>query len=1047
MSDYLDLSRPGVIEASAGTGKTWTINEIYKKLILGKSRHGNDESSQAGAAGSEIEKSLCRVDEILVVTFTNAATAELRERIQNGIEDELAETTNEEDRIRLRLAATSFDNAQICTIHSFCNEILTTFFLECGVPENVSAGENIEPERIYFAQKYCAEKALSGTDADRIFWGSGEIPGLVAGVWSEMEKHAERLTLGGNAGGKETRARFKMILDEGFDAWRKYRRSRIARTASVSFDESLIIVREALAKENSTLAEKIAARYKVAIIDEAQDTDGIQADIFSRVFLDTGRRLFFIGDPKQAIYSFRGGDVKAYSAMRDKILSEKSAGKGNCFTLGKNYRSTQAIITGVNKVFEIEPDLFVKKFKEFGGDARTSEEFRVPACAKGNKSGEREFSPERAFFYEDSESGMPREERCAEIIAGLVGKGVPAERIAVLGRGNDILREIKNLLAEKNVPAVCTAEESVYETGEALLLHSLLRGMLGEIKGEYLKYLYCSPLFRAQKTFSEFRETLIAARGVWETDGLLRAAAVLNEKFEIYKNLEDKQSIANFSQLLELTASDAALEKTEPKQTLELLAQKIAKPDLSDDAQKTRLPGSAPAVRLETIHKSKGLEYDIVVLPDLTDTAYGKKQRSAYAVSDDRKSLIFGELDPDACRNAQDRTNLRDLTCISYVALTRAKYFCILLGRKGKNTGPAYLRELLEFRRECNLFDEKEWSAKIDSDYIAANLPAENFAGDGTRERVSDENTVREVKEKNERLRERRHADSWRTSSYSGIMRRREEKSGETADERLREQLDEDAEIEDAAEFVPGEKKYTQDARWAELPAGTDFGTSVHEIFSEIDVGDFDASADREIAARIVNARDFEKYKALVSATFRELPLVAGKPLCGFDGKNDLRREMEFYLSVNQKGRFLRELEKICRSRGGVYEKTFERHFAAAAGANETLDGLLTGSIDAVLRDAGTGKYYVIDWKTNVVKKNVPAIGPGEIEAEIIGHGYALQWLFYCAALRTFLRKSGCRGNGLIGGVRYVFVRWQAVYETEIDDALLDELDRAFGNA
>ncbi len=1010
---FLDLSKSGVIDASAGTGKTWTINEICKKLILGKRYHKLE---------SDEKIDLCEIGEILVVTFTNAATAELRERIQNGIEEALEKAEelklSDEEKIRLRLASTSFDCAHISTIHSFCKEILNTFSTECGLPENVVVENEIEEQRKYFAQKFVSAQILAGALDAETFGGLEMLVATTNKIWKNQEQCLEELTACGNA---ERLPGYKIIMNEGFNAWCNFREQKSIETTTISANESLRILQKAL-KENEMLAQKIAKRYKVAIVDEAQDTDSIQADIFTRIFLETGRRLFFIGDPKQAIYSFRGADVNAYYKMKNEILD----GNDNLFTLKNNYRSSLALVEGVNQLFEGEPKLLNKKIVAAGGTIGKNDENLFNPCGKAGDVADLE----KGFFYEKVEKTS--ETLVNAVTKLVVEKRVPANRIAVLTRDNKSLFKLKDALAEKGVPATCIKDSSVYISKEATLFDYLLRGIAGKLKGEELEFLRYGALFSGKKSLEDLRGILVEARNAWEREGILAAFKKLNEDFSIYENLADKQAVSNFEQLVELTARECRLKQLGLSQAIENLSKKISKPNADEDEQKMRLPTSAPAVQLSTIHSSKGLEYDIVFLLGLEA---GEKD-SDFVISEDRKQLIFE--DADNYKSANESKKLRDDACNIYVALTRAKYFCVVYVKKERDS---YFIDLLKAARERKNFSWEQDS--VDLDFIAKNLPPPKEDA-GTQKQG--EIDLEAIKKNDDALRERIGKERCGLSSYSSLFKNTQAQ-GEFVDEFLETKTEDVAENNEPRE-VRDANMFPQQDVWRDLPAGTAFGIAIHEIFESIDFANPEESIDKLIVKTGVEKSDenFEKYRALILKTLQNLKIVDEKCLCDFDCGNDVLRELEFYLSVNKKDKFFIKLGELLRSRGDIYERTYNRFFKNNEASEKTLGWMMKGFIDVILRDKDTGKYYIVDWKTNIVKKDATQISLLEIEDEIVAHGYALQWLFYCVAWRAFLREQGRYERGkTLGGVRYVFVRWQAVYEATIDDDFLDKLEEILG--
>ncbi|HDP79940.1 MAG TPA: exodeoxyribonuclease V subunit beta, partial [Spirochaetes bacterium] len=446
-----------LLEASAGTGKTYTIADLYLRLIL--------------------EKDLT-VDRVLVVTFTNAATGELRERLRSRlkgafqalsggpIEDamprELYEKFQGAEReaalVRLRRAINFFDAAAVYTIHGFCRRMLLENAFESGhlfdtdlvSDQSALLAEVVEDfwrRRFYEARPWIyrygcdrlVPEALAGIAAVfvenpslRVVPPPGELDEealdkRIAGLFALFEEigllwkgqkneingliaaMTEKKLLKGTSykeGDVDRRAAaMEIFLEKGdpagdFDQLKFYTRSKLMREARVpedvshhlffqmcenfsqlrerlktdfndflinlkhqlinyaaaelaerkraknvrSFSDMLVNLHSALhGPGGEALAAALRSSFPAALIDEFQDTDTLQYEIFTRIFNRSGGLLYLIGDPKQAIYRFRGADIYAYMAA--------ARGTGSRATLGRNWRSSPDLVRAVNTVF------------------------------------------------------------------------------------------------------------------------------------------------------------------------------------------------------------------------------------------------------------------------------------------------------------------------------------------------------------------------------------------------------------------------------------------------------------------------------------------------------------------------------------------------------------------------------------------------------------------------------------------------------------------------------------------------------------------------
>jgi len=322
------LKTHAVIEASAGTGKTWTIERLVEQILIDYDNVG--------------------LDRVLLVTFTEKAAGELRERIRKHIETRLSEV-DEPVRRRLAAALDDFDIASIFTIHGFCNRVVKEFAFENHRPLELELGDDGQ---------------LSDRIVNRIIredWPKAP-PGLVGSVGTVASAvkrisgaiaagHTYEPVFDGDISGCRNTAdlivwsarRHRVLIEEEF-----------RRSSTLSFDRMVSYVRDAVMNpgpSGQSLCRILRDRYQFAMVDEFQDTDEAQWDIFRRVFVE-GRgtnRLIVVGDPKQAIYGFRGADVLTYIKAVDTICDPDVGGRK--YRLDTNYRSLPPLVDGFNTMF------------------------------------------------------------------------------------------------------------------------------------------------------------------------------------------------------------------------------------------------------------------------------------------------------------------------------------------------------------------------------------------------------------------------------------------------------------------------------------------------------------------------------------------------------------------------------------------------------------------------------------------------------------------------------------------------------------------------
>jgi exodeoxyribonuclease V beta subunit len=326
------------IEASAGTGKTFTLAALATRYL----------------AEQDIAPS-----DLLIVTFTRAATAELRSRIREqmieaaaalGSDDlgesalvhHLASADRDVRRRRLELAVADFDAASISTIHGFAAQVRRSLGLSSAIDPDARLVAGTDD----LVVAACAD-ALAAASVRPL--PPGDFPSLRILVESTKKKiGGPDLVLVPDGSDDNVDASYVLVHDLVVDAIARLEARRRVE-GSIGFDDVLIELRDALASSSAAAAiDALRSRYKVVLIDEFQDTDRVQWEIFSTLFghPDSGSSLILVGDPKQAIYRFRGADVSVYlDAVRDQSLHGR-------FTLTTNWRADGACIDGLHALFD-----------------------------------------------------------------------------------------------------------------------------------------------------------------------------------------------------------------------------------------------------------------------------------------------------------------------------------------------------------------------------------------------------------------------------------------------------------------------------------------------------------------------------------------------------------------------------------------------------------------------------------------------------------------------------------------------------------------------
>ncbi|AMR65299.1 exodeoxyribonuclease V subunit beta [Aquipseudomonas alcaligenes] len=1162
-----------LIEASAGTGKTWTLTALYARLLL--------------------ERELA-VGQILVVTYTTAATAELRERIRARLAELLAlyeggesgdaflvelhrRHPGEAARRRLLLAVHGFDEAAIFTIHGFCQRALQDSAFEAGGDfdaeltqddrevldallgdawRHVLAGADpawarylakqkvtpatlrqalrshlgkpylrVEPrERVGEAELQAASAAWQAAAelwrAEGYAWvevlrehgglsqsthkaaklplWSAELDAYFADPAALFEAPDGLAKLGAAALLKATKKNFEAphsALAEALDVLGAALESalpagrqklialqvelldrlnielpqRKAAQRLLAFDDLLNNLDQALhSAAGDDLAARLREQYPLALIDEFQDTDPIQYAIFDRVYRDGGD-LCFVGDPKQAIYAFRGADLATYLQARDDAERQ--------YDLPFNYRSTPALIKALNQLFA-RPQPFAE------------EGLSYPPVSAGKKS--------RATLVLPEQDGAAPlglvwlgDEGLNKARAGELAALDTARRIATLlaastqgsayfeedgGRrplkGGDIAvlvsnhREAASVAAElaaRGVPSVRRGRDSVWHSEEAAELAAVLAAYAEPGREGVLRYALATRLLgrdaaqiaRCQEVEQEWDRERAAAEQyhqLWQQQGFMRVFRAWLDQERVAERLlaglDGERRLTNLLHLGELLQAES-LQRPGLEPLLAWFAAQRGSEGAGEDAL-LRLESDAERVQIVTIHTSKGLEYPLVFCPFLWDgRLLGQHTDSARCHDEDGQPLLdLGSERLDQRLQAARRESFAEKLRLTYVALTRARDRLWLhwgpaalpkpkkdgsLPNEGLHSSAlAWLLHGRELPGEDALGELATYLAGQEGPALAAELDelAGSSAGLIARlapltEEAQAAGTGRAEPPQAQQLFERSLHSAWRIGSFSGLA------AGMHMEAPDRDGLA----LVDASE--PG-------AGFFAFPRGARAGTCLHAILEDWMRGK--GSLEQLVPLALQeHGIDAELWGAIAIA---QLQAVLDTDL---DGQG-LR------LSALQANRRLPELGftfpverlDVERLRALLADPAFglpePMRQAAERLQFDELKGYLKGFIDLTFEHAG--RWYILDYKSNWLGPTAAHYGAERLEQAIAAEHYHLQYLIYLVALRRFLRtRLAGFSDAQLGGAWYLFLRGMpaaGVYFARPSDALLDALDKLF---
>ncbi|MBK8814119.1 MAG: exodeoxyribonuclease V subunit beta [Methylococcaceae bacterium] len=1162
-----------LIEASAGTGKTYTIAMLVLRLVV---------------------ESGIPIDKILVVTFTKAATEELKARIRNRLadakrilagDDSISDATistwldqidipPETVKQRLASALLDIDQAGIFTIHGFCQRILKEHALSSGqlfdaeLTEDLSAIKQscaddfwrrqiqnrcpwevavltkdfIAPDQLLDSIAFVPEDALIYPDnknladvltelrqsvefaKDTLTDNRAKIetyfegPHFKASYQADFLANIDVLTawLNGNTLQTPTNAALALFTSNGvleglngtqFKSNKSQqsdeRKAEFIATLEIytqpsddlavklqeisvilrrnlleilrseldkqleqlnvwSFDNLITHLAKALHSERAGfLIDELRQRFHAALIDEFQDTDNNQWHIFSTLFAADSHYLFLVGDPKQAIYKFRGADIYSYLEAQTQAQQR--------FTLGKNWRSHPQLVAAVNRLFQREeafllPDITFHATRpalsENNGTLIHHSESCPPMMLwqlpeSGSKSGY--WQPNRGDAAQTIRTAVVNE--IVELLSGdyqLEFKSessirhVKPQDIAILVRTNQQAKDYQDALRLASVPSVLNSTESVFATEEALQLYKLLQAVAhpGDTKllGQALALTWFGydgqALFQTLNNESELDSILSRFTGyyqLWQNESVMAMMQSLLKQEKILhvlsQSVRAERRITNLQHVLEVLQQAVIDQRLGLHKALNCLKTEITiahENKGSSEAQQLRLESDADAVKIITMHRAKGLEYPIVFCPYLwqfNHRGYGKNPlvKCHYSDENGRSYRLVVDLGSEQLEHHQTQASFEERAediRLAYVALTRAKYRCYVAWanvRTEEKPNESALARLLNLS-ELNFAEQQQRLQQLQTEngnafsYKQLELNAEI---DGSYHQPDTTNKLSALK------RRRSLYTDWQMTSYTALsalsLSDYPELPTDKADEIY-------SPIEDSTEA---------------LPAGAQTGNIIHELLENISFNELAVKCDISALRDKVCLRyglKLEKPDVIDQLLYQ----CVGTPLSADDthfclmniADKQCLKEMPFYLSMSAFN--TRKLNEIL-----LHQPTFQTL------TYKQLHGFLTGFIDLICEY--DNRFYVMDYKTN----SLANYESQSLIQAMREHNYGLQYWIYAVVLHRYLqhRLPNYRYQDHFGGVRYLFVRgmqsetpMNGVFEDKPDLSIIESLSALFGN-
>ncbi|WP_287698664.1 exodeoxyribonuclease V subunit beta [Accumulibacter sp.] len=1225
----LPFSGMRLIEASAGTGKTFTIAALYLRLVLG---HGSGGDGMRPLAPAEI----------LVVSFTEAATEELRDRIRRRLaaaaacfrSDPAAAADAAGDAAlqalraeyppqqwpgcarTLQLAAEAMDDAAVSTIHGWCNRMLR----EHAFASNSLFVQTLESDqqellaevvRDYWRSFIVPLDAAAAGELRQWWSGPEALQQVVARLLDDVallpaavppqdalgraralrqqrlaelkapwrswvgELHdlldaavAQRLVDGRKLQGRHyrpwlealrawhedaamgspdlTKTGWQRLTPAGLrDAWKsgappehpallaiaglaselaalpqardevlchaarwvaeRFAGEQEAR-AQMGFNELLTRLAAALHGDGGErLAAAIRQQFPVALIDEFQDTDPVQYRIFDAVYRpapdSAPAALILIGDPKQAIYAFRGADIHTYLAAR-------SACSGGIYTLLTNFRASREMVAATNHCFAFaeqrregsgafgfrsaagNPLPFEAAQAQGRADALQVDGASLPALVAG-------------VLPAAGDKGLSKTEylalmavACAEEIVRLLNLGQAGRAGFVAGGGLRPLRPadmavlvnnrseadaIRSALLQRGLRSVYLSDrDSVFDSDEALELQHWLAAVAEPDDPRLLRSALATAtlalgwheLDALQHDETAWEARVVQFRGYrecWLRQGVLPMLRRLLHDFSVPARLLGRvagaapgaqpplggeRTLTNLLHLAELLQQASAL-LDGPQALLRHLAGQRRQPAAAatGDARQLRLESDAELLQVVTVHKAKGLEYPLVFLPFACNyRAITSRSRPPLRWHDAAGRPQLSLTSDPAIVDLADRGRLAEDVRKLYVALTRAQHATWLGVAPLAGLQQSAFGYLLGGGEELAPDDLPQ---RLQA--LAAGCPhiALVPAAAASNERFRTQEPRRSFGAARQSARVLR--EHWWIASYSALRIAAADDAAaaplaaETATEELFRETRTMAEqpAGPASAAVPFVATSLHD-----FPRGAEAGTFLHELLEASAAEGFanvagDGSLRHELVTRCCRTRGREQWIGLLADWLQgfltrpwELPAGQGAAaatlrLCALAAA---RAEMEFWLPVHAVD-LLRVDELVCRH-------TLAGAARPALQAGQ-LNGMLKGFIDLVLEHQG--RYYVVDWKSNWLGPADAAYTPAALREAILHARYELQYVLYLVALHRLLRARlpDYDYDRHVGAAVYVFLRGgnsacRGLHVERPPRQLIDELDALF---
>mgnify|MGYP005849977131 CR=1 FL=1 len=855
--------------------------------------------------------------------------------------------------------------------------------------------------------------------------------------------------------------------------------------------DDLLKVADRMIHDHPAIRQEVRDSYPISLIDEFQDTDPLQWSLFDKLYEreephDSAGLLYLIGDPKQSIYKFRGADINAYLNARNSINPE------NCYTLRTNYRSDEGFVTALNKLWGRHENPFYREGIPYE-KAEANHEDRSPLTGS--------LAPIHWIVDDAGEADLDKNsalERAAEITASHIKKvlhtrnndeGFEPKDIAVLCRTNKQASLVKEALFRNGLNSVLLNRESIYKSDEAAELHILLKAAvecsnLANIRAALGTRIVAKEglLLQIQdgsgaddnfqhewnswvRRFREYHEE-------WETSGFTGMMQRLLADCDGYYNLlaynDGERRVTNINHLIQLLQEHARERPGEMHYLLHKLQMHISDAEKSQsEEEELRLESDRELIKIATIHRSKGLDYNVVYCPFLWDgiNASGLKKKLPYTYKSPedptkkRIELLGNRYDDSPFRYFEEE--LADHLRVTYVALTRGVYHNIFIHvpyktnyKTGGRSSYSAIDYILLGRERYQKALHKKFANYVTADetdwitYGEIQSAIKNLA-DNSGEQIeynvwndtpADETLPEQLngKEKHymqlKEFKQRNHLyPAWTLGSYSSLTRNDTELDELT--EQATEKMDEEEPQPDAvSESESGNEIKPHPQSMFVFPKGAQTGLCWHTIFELMpfhDTGKWRSVVKEQLAT---HGFDTDRWLDLL---LKKVKITMNLPLSDADHvklsylrPEQVRKEMAFHFGFRQAD--AASLISIIRNGNGIGNATTQVAVEASS-----MRGFMKGFIDLTFRYKG--KIYMLDYKSNHLGNRFDDYKRSALSESISESMYDLQYHIYSLALHRYLKErigTDYSYEKHFGGVFYLYLR--GIQENESTGVFFD---------